>query len=529
VCGDGILAGSEICDDNNTLNGDGCDSSCNVEDGWTCTNVTLALSDCNITCGDNKIRQSNNLPTGVANETCDDGNHLDHDGCNSFCQVEFGYYCSSGTAPNLTPAPCVSICGDGLHVINGTGAEACDDGNLINGDGCNSTCFPEEGWTCIDRPNGTSFCDDLDECLEASNEFVNLCPGTVVGSIACFSNNLLFPDPYGFPQLGPNEYRCICPNGYYATGGNNSATLQRWLTFQYFPGQNGSSLPFAGCTDIDECIRYGCTDVPVGIQDCSTTPETPNVRTCSCATGTEEALLPVSSNNTELIVGNNTPTLQCTEINFCKNPGCGSYGGEAVPCLLTAVNQRQCICPNILSPSVLLGDTLFTGCVSRVIVDSSTPLGYTSSNSYWTDWSSFLLYDFDGDGFKDIFYSTTTTHDIGWLKNNGQEAVAFEKQSIVKTGLPVGKVCSSPTPYPNYPSIYGQSPVAVICLDGSGNLQAWTWSTEDRNFRSTPEWVQSETFNLPCDNCSRKRSPSPYNITKSTSADFNGDGKPISW
>jgi large repetitive protein len=37
-CGDGILAGTETCDDGNLVNGDGCDSTCLIEFGWACFN-----------------------------------------------------------------------------------------------------------------------------------------------------------------------------------------------------------------------------------------------------------------------------------------------------------------------------------------------------------------------------------------------------------------------------------------------------------------------------------------------------------
>ncbi|NVJ10063.1 tandem-95 repeat protein [Myxococcus sp. AM001] len=37
ICGDGVLGGVEICDDGNQLSGDGCNSVCEVEPGYTCT------------------------------------------------------------------------------------------------------------------------------------------------------------------------------------------------------------------------------------------------------------------------------------------------------------------------------------------------------------------------------------------------------------------------------------------------------------------------------------------------------------
>ena len=36
MCGNGIITGSEKCDDNNTNNGDGCSSMCQIENGYTC-------------------------------------------------------------------------------------------------------------------------------------------------------------------------------------------------------------------------------------------------------------------------------------------------------------------------------------------------------------------------------------------------------------------------------------------------------------------------------------------------------------
>jgi len=44
VCGDGIKFASEACDDGNTLDGDGCSSTCAVEGGAVCTTVTTGLA-----------------------------------------------------------------------------------------------------------------------------------------------------------------------------------------------------------------------------------------------------------------------------------------------------------------------------------------------------------------------------------------------------------------------------------------------------------------------------------------------------
>ena len=91
VCGDGTQEGNETCDDNNTSDGDGCDSQCRNE-----------------VCGNGYIQ------TG---ENCDDWNTNDDDGCSSSCTIEIGWSCSGepsscwevGHAPLVCPSIDVSV------------------------------------------------------------------------------------------------------------------------------------------------------------------------------------------------------------------------------------------------------------------------------------------------------------------------------------------------------------------------------------------------------------------------------------
>ena len=124
ICGNGITEGSEVCDDNNTVNGDGCSAACSVETGYTCTG---SPSVCAATCGDG---------IKAGGESCDDHNTTNGDGCSAACAVETGYICM-GT----TPSVCASTCGDGIKASN----EACDDHNTASGDGCSSGCSVEAG------------------------------------------------------------------------------------------------------------------------------------------------------------------------------------------------------------------------------------------------------------------------------------------------------------------------------------------------------------------------------------------------
>lgn len=127
ICGDGIRnAGVEECDDENNVDGDGCDSNC----------------------------RRTGCPNGIvtAGEACDDGNDFDGDGCDSNCTV--------------------SACGNGIVA----GAEECDDGNQMNGDTCDSNCTrPRCGNSIasIDENMDPEDCDDgnainTDACVDCT-------------------------------------------------------------------------------------------------------------------------------------------------------------------------------------------------------------------------------------------------------------------------------------------------------------------------------------------------------------------------
>lgn len=95
VCGDGVIGGSETCDDGNTKSGDGCHAMCVIEDGWTCGGTpSMCLPG---KCGDGVL-------LGV--EGCDDGNTTAGDGCSATCAVEDGWVCQG------LPSQCTNPCAD---------------------------------------------------------------------------------------------------------------------------------------------------------------------------------------------------------------------------------------------------------------------------------------------------------------------------------------------------------------------------------------------------------------------------------
>ena len=179
TCGDGYLnPHAEACDDGNTSNGDGCSSTCIIEEcgnfitesGESCDDGPYGSSSCDIdcssaTCGDGYLNPA-------AGEECDDGNTTSSDGCSSTCELEIpancgdeivdaGEECDEGGEDSETcEFDCSEpVCGDGY--LNFYAGEECDDGNTTNDDGCSSTCTTENAPYCGDSNIDTGEeCDD---------------------------------------------------------------------------------------------------------------------------------------------------------------------------------------------------------------------------------------------------------------------------------------------------------------------------------------------------------------------------------
>ena len=77
-------------------------------------------------------------------EECEDGNVVDADGCNNNCTITGGYICPYN--PDQGESYCYTHCGDGRKYT--VDNEECDDSNTLSGDGCSSICVIEEGFNC---------------------------------------------------------------------------------------------------------------------------------------------------------------------------------------------------------------------------------------------------------------------------------------------------------------------------------------------------------------------------------------------
>ncbi|MBL9018625.1 MAG: DUF4215 domain-containing protein [Myxococcales bacterium] len=142
-CGNGTADPQlDFCDDGNTMPGDGCNANCEIEMGWNCRTMMGMPSVCQmIGCGDGIIQSA-------MNEVCDDDNTTPGDGCDATCQVESGWLCNTAN-----PTVCVMAgCGNGIIE---SPTEECDDGNLMDGDRCSAACLLESDVAEAAEPNDT--------------------------------------------------------------------------------------------------------------------------------------------------------------------------------------------------------------------------------------------------------------------------------------------------------------------------------------------------------------------------------------
>ena len=174
-CGDGVINPGEVCDDGNTVDGDGCNADVHgpgsrlrlrhARDGVhrarrsaatsassrarpattaTPTPATAARRDLHARAPAGSARRparraaarraaATASSTSNLGEVCDDGNVAEGDGCSGDCKIK-GAGCSCIPGMRCT---CPEVrCGNGT--IEGT--EKCDDGNATAGDGCSATC-----------------------------------------------------------------------------------------------------------------------------------------------------------------------------------------------------------------------------------------------------------------------------------------------------------------------------------------------------------------------------------------------------
>ena len=226
TCGDGFVSAGEDCDDGNLVDGDGCDActfSCVSSDPAACTPADECSGQG--TCDD-------------ATHTCAPGNPLaDGTPCAG------GGFCSAGVCTLAT-------CGNAVTEPG----EACDDGNALDGDGCDVDCT----LSCV---------DPAVDCAAAPVCQLQTCNASAQCAAA--------PDPAqngaacGAPNLVCNNGACIAPSAVCGNG-----VLEGGEQCDFGAG-NG---PGTGC---EASCTFSCTMNP---DSCADANSCNGVETCGAVT-----------------------------------------------------------------------------------------------------------------------------------------------------------------------------------------------------------------------------------------------------
>jgi cysteine-rich repeat protein len=152
TCGNASMDQGEVCDDGNTVDGDGCSFDCKSKEN----------------CGNGKVdKPIPGNPKDVRNEDCEPPSQMD---------MASGFFCKASCK--------FAFCGNG--VTDGDIGEICDDSNIRGGDGCAANCKSTElcGNGILDQPvKDANGLPDLDD---AQNEVCD--DGNTADNDGCSSN-----------------------------------------------------------------------------------------------------------------------------------------------------------------------------------------------------------------------------------------------------------------------------------------------------------------------------------------------------
>jgi cysteine-rich repeat protein len=307
ICGDSRRAYNELCDDGNTVAGDGCSSTCTIESGWNCSefftcktipqcllaNPCAANTNCvdlpgTVRCECSVSFYGDGLVTGSACTACPtnagtngSSNVRQASGCS--CNNGFVQAAGSSRLTCINELECKTV-----------GRHDCD-GNATCADTVGSfTCTCNRGYaTAVNATAGTK-CTEVDECT--------------AGTHNC--------DPRAQCTNTVGSFLCACEKGYF------DPTVDML-------GVVGSCSTCPGGTYSNAVASVNCSVCP---GNSSSDPASVSVSNCSCNAGHFGTI--------------NTPT------DTCKQCQSGTYSPRSSPtCLSCGTNSVS-----------LPGSTTFSGC-----------------------------------------------------------------------------------------------------------------------------------------------------------------------
>lgn len=336
VCGDRERSASEVCDDGNRVDGDGCSADCStIEEGWSCPPVGPCVF--GEQCGDGALS---------ATEPCDDGNELDGDGCAADCtSVEPGWRCA------IPGEPCIAAgCGDRLRVAD----EECDDGNMNDGDGCSADCSVEQGWVCIGAGDdciaqqcGDGIVAGEEACDDANMEDGDGC----ASNCAAVEPNFICPDAgqpcestvvCGDRRVGPGE-ECDDGNMVDDDGCTNACLRQDGWECPVPGAQcraamcgDGFAVDLEGCDDGNTADGDGCSSL-CQVENGWACPPNMSCFMTTCGDGMQEGTEQCDDGNLRPFDG---CSADCTNEPVCAGGTCTPICGDGV--ILPGPTQEAC-------------------------------------------------------------------------------------------------------------------------------------------------------------------------------------------